>query len=387
MRREYTRASGAICIVLPDFAIIGAQRVAIDAGQRLEKLGYKVIWAIGSSVHPTPQELRKSEIHFFEVSQLRSIPVIRLVGRILKLAFLLRRTNVDRVFSVAPFINRVLCILKKICVYETELILEDHAYPPSSYRDEFKSPIVRWGYKISEGLYNQATVLRTLTQDSKYYYSEVVHKAQVVVSPNLMDFSRLDRLRNQSHYDGPKFDLAYVGRLESQKNISMLIEVVNVLVNHRRYANLSVAIIGYGSEKEALEARVQSAHLEENITFLDTSDDNFSIIKEAKIFPLTSIWEGFPLVLIEAMYLGTAVISVDCKTGPRLLLGENSERGILVEENNIEAFADGIVALLENEVLRTEIQTRAQDFVCSHLNVDEHFEVYLRDVLRLGRLN
>lgn len=380
---EYAQAARKICIVLPDFAIIGAQRVAIDAGMRMEKLGYEVVWAIGSSEHPTPQDLYESEVHFFEITQLRSVPLLRLVGRILKLAFLLRGIKVDRVFSVAPFINRVLCALKKIRIYQAELILEDHAYPPRSYLDEFKSPFVRCCYKATERFYNQATVLRTLTRDSKCYYSKSVHNAQIIEFPNLMDFSRLDRLANRGSYDGSIFDLAYVGRLESQKNISMLIEVVNVLVKHRGYSDLSVAIIGYGSEKQSLEALAVSLNLDNNITFLNTSDDNFSIIKEAKIFPLTSIWEGFPLVIIEAMYLGTAVVSVDCKTGPRLLLGENSERGILVEENNIQAFADGISLLLENEVQRSEIQINAREFVCANLNIESRFETYLRDVFKL----
>src|SRR5690606_1925749 len=81
---------------------------------------------------------------------------------------------------------------------------------------------------------------------------------------------------------------------------------------------------------------------------------------ESSIFTLSSRYEGFGLVLVEAMACGLPVVSFDCPCGPREIV-RDGEVGFLVENGNIEQLADKICYLIEHEDIRKMMGNKAQD--------------------------
>lgn len=364
----------SIAIVLPDLAVIGAQRVAIEFGKKFIEFGYRVDWVCGGG-GAWEGELDASQVRDFRPRVFKSVRGLRILESYVRLGIVLSRHSQDFVICVTPLLNRVVCIFRFLGLLRGRLIIEEHAYPPRSYKDEFPNRMVRFFYFHTEWLYRYADVLRVLTNHTKNYYRERHSDVNAVAFPNLMDISRI--AEQSACVVQPKniFDLVYLGRFTSQKNIKFLLECFGELIKR---IDCTMGIIGYGPQKDELIQKVIDLKLESNIQFVETGPSNFSILKHAKVLPLVSLWEGFPLVLVEAMALETAVVAVDCKTGPRDLLGEGSERGWLVPEGDPAAFVCALEeALLDADKRNTKV-SEASAYVRNQLDINKSFEEYIR---------
>ena len=109
-------------------------------------------------------------------------------------------------------------------------------------------------------------------------------------------------------------------------------------------------IIGEGSKRQKLEKLIKSLNLEGSVILMGHKDNVFPYLKRSDIFVLSSLYEGMPNALIEAVALKIPSISTNIKTGPKEIL-LNGEGGRLVEVNNIDDLRKAIVfRLLEQEV-------------------------------------
>jgi glycosyltransferase involved in cell wall biosynthesis len=132
------------------------------------------------------------------------------------------------------------------------------------------------------------------------------------------------------------------GRLTTAKNHVLLVRAMKA-VHARTGARL--IIIGEGPERARLTEEVRAAGLEGAVDMPGFNDNPFAFMKRADAFVLCSAWEGLPTVLIEAMSLGTPVVSTDCPSGPEEIL-EGGKWGRLVPMDDPAALAEAIVATL-----------------------------------------
>lgn len=138
-----------------------------------------------------------------------------------------------------------------------------------------------------------------------------------------------------------------VGRLdEEQKDFETLINAYEFLYKNNNIKE-KLYIIGDGPSKNDLINIVQSKKMENQILFLGKKINPYIWMKKAKIFILSSKFEGFGLVLVEAMACETFVISSNCKTGPKEIL-YNGECGDLFEIGNAQELASKIEYALNN---------------------------------------
>lgn len=369
-----TQKDKSIAIILPDLAVIGAQRVAIEFGKKLIESGYRVDWVCGGG-GAWEGELDASQVRDFRPKVFKLIRGLRILESYFRLGIVLARQKHDFVICVTPLLNRVVCGFRLLKLFRGRLIIEEHAYPPRSYQDEFPNKIVRLFYFHTEWLYRYADILRVLTNHTKNYYKERYPDINSVAFPNLMDISRIFEDSECVVESKKLFDLVYLGRFTTQKNIKFLLDCFAELVKR---IDCTMGIIGYGPQKDELIQKVKDLKLERHIQFIDTGPSNFSILRHAKVFPLVSLWEGFPLVLVEAMALETAVVAVDCKTGPRDLLGDGSERGWLVPEGDPIAFVYALEEALLNVDGRRKKVSAASAYVRKHLDIQKSFKEYIR---------
>jgi len=114
-----------------------------------------------------------------------------------------------------------------------------------------------------------------------------------------------------------------------------------------RQKAIRLVILGEGPERTALENLAITLKIEDKLSFPGFVNNPFSYMKQAAVFVVSSMVEGLSQVLIQAMAVGTTVISTNCPSGPAEVL-ENGKYGSLVKVGNAEAMAEAIKLALNN---------------------------------------
>lgn len=139
------------------------------------------------------------------------------------------------------------------------------------------------------------------------------------------------------------------GRHTPQKGYDMLIPAFAPVA--AAHPDWELRICGRGQRTAQLQAKVAELGLEDRITLAEPSEDIPGEMAQASIYVLSSRYEGFPLVLIEAMSKGMAVVAFDCPTGPADIVDDH-RNGILVPAQDVEGLTAGMLELVEDEELR-----------------------------------
>lgn len=136
------------------------------------------------------------------------------------------------------------------------------------------------------------------------------------------------------------------GRLETHKDFPMLIRAFALV---RKTMPARLMIIGWGPDQPQLEALVQELGLVEDVEFPGYQKNPYQYMARSTVFVLSSITEGLGNVLVEAIALGTPVVSTDCMSGPSEIL-DNGRYGLLVPVGDERALAEAILAVLTQQV-------------------------------------
>lgn len=134
-----------------------------------------------------------------------------------------------------------------------------------------------------------------------------------------------------------------VGRLAAQKDFPTLLKAF-ARVRESREANLM--ILGEGPDRAALEAQAEALGLSSHVRFPGFVPKPASYMSNASVFALSSVREGLPTVLIEALAAGAPVVSTDCESGPREIL-DGGRLGRLVPVDDPDRLGAAIVAALD----------------------------------------
>ncbi|MFZ7199019.1 glycosyltransferase [Avibacterium avium] len=138
-----------------------------------------------------------------------------------------------------------------------------------------------------------------------------------------------------------------VSRLdEQQKNHLEMVEIYHKL--KQKGIQEKLYFIGDGPDETSLRNKIHSLNLQNDCLILGRRDNPYPFMKAAKLFLHTAKFEGLGMVLIESMACGTPVVSMDCPTGPKEILG-NGKYGALVPLHDQETFVARTYELLTNE--------------------------------------
>ncbi len=179
-----------------------------------------------------------------------------------------------------------------------------------------------------------------------------------VVIHNPCDINKIEKLSKEkiNNFEFCKNNkyLISVGRLIKLKRHNEIIEILP-----RLDENIELIILGSGEEKERLESLSKNLGLEARVHFLGQVKNPYKYLAKSDIFVSCSESEGFPNVLVEAMVCKVPVISSDCLSGPREILG-NNEFGLLFDVGNKKQLFNHINFLLANEDLKYEYIRKAK---------------------------
>lgn len=149
-----------------------------------------------------------------------------------------------------------------------------------------------------------------------------------------------------------------VGRLHRQKDFPTLIHAFAIA---RKERDLRLAIVGEGSERKMLERLCHQLGVQDDVLLPGFVDNPYAWMGHASLFVLSSAWEGFAIVLLEALASGCPVISTDCPNGPREIL-QDGAYGTLVPIGNPEAMAEAMLATLAAPPDAACLRARAAEF-------------------------
>ena len=145
------------------------------------------------------------------------------------------------------------------------------------------------------------------------------------------------------------------GRLIKQKGYDLLVQAFALL---SKEVNVKLCFIGDGPEKSNLSALCTELGVSKSVTFLGYLDNPFVEISKSDVFVMSSLFEGNPQVIVEAMAVGVPVVSIDCPYGPAEII-ENMKNGVLVSSRNPKDLSKAILQLLNNGELRANISKNA----------------------------
>ncbi len=165
-----------------------------------------------------------------------------------------------------------------------------------------------------------------------------------------------------------------VGRLEPQKDQHNLLKAFAKLPEAQRG---SLLILGQGSLQDELERLARDLGIEAQVRFAGYIDDPLPYMRSADLYVMSSLYEGFPNVLIEALLCGLPIVSTDCPSGPGEILGAN-EFGTLVARSDPDAMAVAIVRTLASPPDPERQRARALDFTVERCA--ESFETLARQL-------
>lgn len=151
-----------------------------------------------------------------------------------------------------------------------------------------------------------------------------------------------------------------IGRLERQKNFILLIKAYRILLDRGIKHNL--IILGQGSQKEYLINEVKNLNMEEKVKFLGFKENPYKYLNQADVFIQSSIYEGLPTVLIEALVLNVPVVATNCPDGANEIL-DNGKYGLLIKMNDEEALADAIEKILNDKDLQKKYKIKSKDAI------------------------
>lgn len=147
-----------------------------------------------------------------------------------------------------------------------------------------------------------------------------------------------------------------VGRLTEQKGFDTLIDIWSNICT--KYPNWKLKIVGDGPLKDELFNKIKINDLEESITISGFTEDISNEYVHSDILAMTSRYEGFGLVLVEAQSCGLPTIAFDCPFGPRNIINDGHD-GYLIKQNDIQDFIKKLETLMEDDKLRSEYSENA----------------------------
>ena len=187
----------------------------------------------------------------------------------------------------------------------------------------------------------------------KCYPDKVQRRSCVILNP-------LDTASFPMHdFVNEEKTIVSVGRLEAQKNQSLLIDAFSMIMD--QIPDFRLVIFGEGKLRKKLEDCVQQKGLQRRVFLPGAKTGIQDYIKNAALFVLSSDYEGIPNALIEAMAIGLPCVSTDCSPGGARELIVDKENGLLVPCNDTEELANAIIRMIQDRELAKRCGEKAHE--------------------------
>lgn len=346
-----------IAIFLADLGGGGAERVMINLANGFVACGLSVELVLVYKEGPYLQQLAP-EIEIIELS------ASKLITSVFGLAQYLKQNQPEVLLTALEDTNIVAICASLLAKVKTRVYatvhnnLSQESLNATNLKRKYVPQIIRWFYPncdrviaVSQGVAKDLGNFGITSEQVGVIYNPIFQPdlPQKAVKP--INFPWL------TASDSPV--ILGVGRLEAQKDF---ITLVKAFAKVKIHIPARLLILGEGSQRQQLEDLANSLGLDEiDIAFPGFVNNPFAYMKQASVLAMSSTWEGFGNVLVEAMGLGTPVVATDCPSGPAEILAEG-KYGQLVPVKDPQAMAKALQETLQNPIASDILQERAQKF-------------------------
>jgi len=336
-----------ILIFIANLDGAGAQRTTINLVNSWVNNSHIVHLVAGTSKanYPSYISLLDKKIHLVVMNKSKTryclFPLCKLIMEL----------KPDILFAPSPEASTVLFYASKICFCRGLIVLRESNF--RSYKDTNKT----LRFYLSRYAYRNADKIIALSKGVKidlinrYRINE--NKIFIVNNPVDLQYINNQQGKNNdllNHIKNKKegeFHIISIGRLVEQKGYDLLIRAFSLL----KIDNIYLTILGEGRERESLEKLVNFLNITDKVFIQGYCDNPYVNLYHSDLFVLSSRWEGFGHVIVEAMACETPVIAFNCNSGPSEII-ENNINGILCFPESINELSDAIKNIYENQHLK-----------------------------------
>ena len=309
--------------------------------------------------YPFPEEIRMIDLGINYADDNEKNVLLKISGYLKrrkvhkrKLAALLDKERVDIVVSLYPSESSFIPELKD----GSKKVLELHFckfFRLQYGRSGLLGFIDRLRTKQDEKIARKFDKFVVLTNEDKGYWGampniEVIPNAAMSMGHNLSD--------------GSAKRVIAVGRLDYQKGFDRLIQAWEIAQKNESFKDWTLDIFGQGEWQDMLQQMIDKAGLNHNTHINKPTNAIGKEYANSSLIVMTSNYEGFGMVLVEAMACGVPAIAFDCKCGPSDII-DNGKNGLLVKEGDIAGLAEAMMKLMGDEQLRKRMSVNARSVV------------------------
>lgn len=333
----------------------GQSKVLIDIAVGLAGAGYQVTFCCARVDDSVFIDKYKNEI------KLKVFGVTSRLSAALKLKNFIDKNNANVIVSGGTDNNCIVALVSRWSHSKPLSIITEHTSLIQTINNS-KRKLAKLLPLAVRLFYPKATVLASvscsleneLLEDIKVKHSNTKVLYNPVINDELQHKS-LDSVKHKWFGSGNKVFIG-VGQLTEQKDFFTLLNAFKLLKENTQF---KLIILGDGPDKVALQKHIDALDIKDKVDLVGRVDNPYAYMKQADVFVLSSKWEGFGLVLVEAMACGTPVVSTDCPHGPREILADG-KWGELVPVEDPAALAKAMLAAVAKP--RDAALERAQVF-------------------------
>lgn len=375
--RDLTISKYKISFLLPSLRGGGAQRVMLNIASALSERNHDIELILvkkeGELADRIPRSIKVVDLA--STGALMSIPA---------LFRYFRKHKPPLLISSLPHISLLAIIVKLLACAKTNIVIVEHntlsqsVRFASSLKDRTLPLLMRIIYPLADKIVAVSTgVADDLSKIIGIPRPQIEVIYNPVVTPELHALS-LESVGHPWFEHGEPPVILGIGRLTQAKGFSTLIHAFSRIRENQCLARL--IILGEGDERSHLEQLISELGIESEVSLPGFHQNPYFFLRNASVFVLSSLWEGLPTVLIEALACGTAIVSTNCPSGPDEIL-ENGKWGTLVPVNNENA----LVAAIENTL--TTPQRAIPEIAWARFRQEEVTDKYLQLVTEIKHSN
>lgn len=313
------------------FNSAGTERISTSLANALQKKGYDVDFVVHSSNRESFYKLN-SGINIYSLSLNGNINTHKIKAAI-RLRSLIKSHKYNIIINVGVACANVTMLVIPQILGCKVISWEHFSIKGLNFKRRLKHYI--------SVLFSNYTVVLTKADRSAY---PKIFDCKMAVIPNFTDINPLQKVSSLSN----KVVLA-CGRLEEEvKRFNLLLRIWSRV--HTKMPRWILRIVGDG-DSSLLKNEAEELKINDSVQFIGRCSDMSVEYLKSSLFVLTSKYESFSLVIIEAKSFGIPVISFDCPFGPREIV-RNGVDGLLIENDNTNDFSEAMIRLMKDEELR-----------------------------------